>query len=48
MKVPPIRYVHTDEDALLAYTVFGDGPPLLYSFAVRHFRTSNTCGITRA
>jgi pimeloyl-ACP methyl ester carboxylesterase len=31
--VPAIRYVHTTEGVSLAYTVLGDGPPLLYAFA---------------
>jgi len=33
VKVPAIRYVHTEEGVSLAYTVFGVGPPLLYAFA---------------
>lgn len=33
VKVPAIRYVHTEEGVSLAYTVFGDGPPLFYAFA---------------
>ena len=33
MKVPTIRYVHTEDDVSLAYTVFGEGPPLLYAFS---------------
>jgi DNA-binding SARP family transcriptional activator/pimeloyl-ACP methyl ester carboxylesterase len=33
VKMPAIRYVHTDGGVSLAYTVFGDGPPLLYAFA---------------
>lgn len=31
--MPAIRYVHTEEGVSLAYTVFGDGPPLFYAFA---------------
>jgi len=31
--LPPIRYVHTDDDVSLAYTSFGAGSPLLYAFA---------------
>jgi hypothetical protein len=30
---PAIRYVHTDDGVSLAYTVFGEGPLLLYAFA---------------
>ncbi len=33
MEVPAIRYAHTEEGVSLAYTVFGDGPPLFYAFA---------------
>ena len=33
MGVPAIRYAHTDEGVSLAYTAFGEGPPLLYVFA---------------
>lgn len=33
MELPAIRYVHTDDGVSIAYTVFGEGPPLLYSFA---------------
>ena len=33
VKLPPIRYVHTKDGVSLAYAVFGDGPPLFYSFA---------------
>ncbi len=33
MKLPPIRYVHTDDGVSLAYAMFGDGPPLIYAFA---------------
>jgi pimeloyl-ACP methyl ester carboxylesterase/DNA-binding SARP family transcriptional activator len=31
--MPAIRYVHTEDGVSLAYTVFGQGPPLLYAFA---------------
>lgn len=33
VELPPIRYVHTDDGVSIAYTVFGEGSPLLYSFA---------------
>lgn len=33
MEKPTIRYVHTDEGVSLAYSVFGEGPPLLYAFS---------------
>lgn len=33
MELPPIRYVHTDDGVSIAYTVFGEGSPLIYSFA---------------
>jgi class 3 adenylate cyclase len=33
MELPPVRYVHTADGVSLAYTVFGEGPPLFYAFA---------------
>ena len=33
MEKPPVRYVHTDDGVSLAYTVFGEGPPLMYAFS---------------
>ena len=33
MKLPAIRYVHTNDDVSLAYAMFGEGPPLMYAFA---------------
>ncbi len=33
MDTPPIRYVHTGDGVSIAYTVFGQGPPLCYAFA---------------
>ena len=33
MQKPPVRYVHTDDAVSIAYTVFGQGPPLMYAFS---------------
>ena len=32
MKLPPIRFVRTNDDVSLAYAMFGEGPPLMYAF----------------
>jgi class 3 adenylate cyclase len=33
MEPPPVRYVHTGDGVSVAYSVFGEGPPLFYAFA---------------
>lgn len=33
MELPPVRYAHTDDGVSLAYSMFGEGPPLFYAFA---------------
>ena len=33
MEPPPVRYLHTSDGVSLAYSIFGEGPPLFYAFA---------------